>query len=176
MILSYRHSLITLLFLSIPMISVCFAENNVVFGKERVVSMDESLKLTVDLNKKNYVFEEPITIKCKIENLKEEVVNLKLLLSSDISVYLRHKEEQAFSRWDSFLLPRELLNKSSIKKIVLGEPYYFEEVISKDTHTMPKKSGKYELYIMYQNGMKNLKGIKLWVGEIKSNTVEFEVQ
>jgi hypothetical protein len=164
-----------LLFLSTSMVSFGFAENNVDFDKERAVNMGEPLKLAIELSKRNYTLDESITVKCRIENLQGEEVNLKLL-SSDISVYLRYEADKTFSRWDSLMLPRELLNEGSIKKIGSGESYYLEEVISKETYPMPKKSGKYELYAMYRNGMKKLKGIKLWLGEVRSNTIEFEIQ
>lgn len=177
--MSFRVNKNILLVLSITLFILinisCVLSNEFISNKEELAHMDEYLQLTVELNKERYSLGESISIKCKIMNLKKEPVNFKLLLSSDISVYIKHEDEKESSLLSSFILPRELLNKNSIIKIGSGGSHLFEKIIFKEAYFMPKRIGKYELYIIYRNGMKVLGGINLWVGKIKSNTVTFEI-
>jgi hypothetical protein len=138
--------------------------------------MSQKLKLEINLNKQYYNLEEPISIKGAITNLSDSEVNLKPLLFMDILVHLKHESDNEILPFGPKILLNELLQKQDIIRLIPQEPFTFERIIDKKMYVMPTKIGRYELYITYRNALKNLEGIELWVGEIKSNTVSFEIK
>lgn len=115
-------------------------------------------------------------IKVKIENLAKGAINLAPILTMSLLVHLKYEDGEVIPSAPLILL-RELVRKENIIKLHPDEPHVFERQISKPLHyIMPNKIGQYELYVIYSNEMENLEGIELWVGEIKSNVVKFEIK
>ena len=139
--------------------------------------MTEQLKLEIELDKTIYKPEESIMIKVKIENLAKGAINLAPILTMSLLIYLKYEEEQKVVPLEPLILLRELVRKENIIRLHPDESHVFERQISKTLHyIMPNKVGRYELYVIYDNKMENLEGIELWIGEIKSNVVKFEIK
>ena len=137
--------------------------------------MTEQLKLEIELDKKVYKPEEPIIIRGKIENLMKKTINLAPVLFMDLLVYLKHDGQEVVP-FGPIVVFYEIITKERIAKLQAGESYSFKRVIHKETYMMPTKIGQYEMYVTYSNMTENLEGIELWVGEIMSNVVKFEIK
>lgn len=156
--------------------TTCWAmSNDSLKTKEDISPMSEKLKLEIELDKQLYKIEDPIIIKCNISNLGHDSINLHPILFMDLLINLKYQDSPEVMPFGPKILLKELIRKEDIIKLDPGEIYSFKRTVSKDTYIMPSKAGHYEFYVTYSNLVKELGGIKLWVGEIKSNTVKFEI-
>lgn len=153
----------------------CASSNNLIPNKEDIIQMSNILKLNIELNKQVYSLEEPIVIQCTIINLENNTINLKPILFMDLEIHLKYENEKEIVPFGPKVLLKELLRGEDIIKLESGRSYSFSKTIDKKIYVMPSKFGRYELFAIYRNLTKELERIKLWTGEIKSNTVEFEI-
>lgn len=170
---------ITLSILISPFIlmNVCCAiSNDLVEPKEDTLFMNGQLKLEIELDKQIYKVEEPILIKCKISNLSQSLVNLHPILFMDLLVCLKYEDGKKVVPFGPIILLKELIRKEGIIKLEPEQSYSFVRRVDKERYLMPNKIGRYELYALYSNIIKEFEEIKLWVGELKSNVVKFEIK
>jgi hypothetical protein len=154
----------------------CAYSSGSLINEEDSVSMSKKLQLEISLDKQYYTVEEPIIVKGSIINLNDCAISLKPLLFMDIMIYLKYENNNETVPFGPKVLLNELLQKEDIIKLNPEETFSFVRTIDKKMYVTPKKIGRYELYIIYRNGLKDLGNIELWVGETKSNTVMFEIK
>lgn len=145
-------------------------------NKEDFVDTPQLLQLEIGINKQEYKLEESIILKCNITNLGETTINLKPILFMDIEIHLKYRNEEGVLPFGPKVLLNELLRKEDVIKLNPRDSYSFIRTIDKRNYLIPNKVGQYELYVIYRNLMNELGGIKLWTGEVKSNTVMFEIK
>lgn len=153
----------------------CATGNELPKTKEDTLVMNEQLKLEIELDKPVYKIEEPIIIECKIINLSKDTIKLHPILFMDLLVTLKYKDSSEIVPFGPKILLKELVRKDDIVELKSGEFHSYKKTISQETYIMPSKLGHYELYVIYNNVIKELDRIKLWVGEIKSNIVTFQM-
>ncbi len=164
---------LTIVFLAI---SIFFKLNMATGHAEGGGSTETQLEFQVKLDKEMYRPLELITIECRMTNTGKKVVTIKPRLYNDVSIYLKHEDEQVERFVGPHILIRQLFRPEDSIKLPPGETNYFWRIINKVAYTMPNKLGKYELYLVYRNLRDELWGIKFWTGKLKSNVVRFEIK
>jgi len=144
--------------------------------REGYTNTQSKLMLRIELDKEKYKVTEPITVRCKFENIVETAFKLKPILLFDTLFYLIEVGEKEGHFIGAHILVRERLRKEDIITLPSHGSHMFVITIFKEAYTMPTKPGDYDLHVIYRNASDDLEGIEVWHGEIRSNTVRFRLE
>ncbi|MFA6349747.1 MAG: hypothetical protein WCY12_02305 [Candidatus Omnitrophota bacterium] len=171
------------LFLIVPFLIIfaayvllnCVLAEDLVSNRGDTMSGKSDLVFEVELAKQTYKIDESITLKCKLKNIGEEVINLMPNFSTDTIIYLKRENQDQAVPFAPRILPKILIKKDRIIELMPKQFYYFEIVLCKEIFIMPRESGHYKLYLVNRSLMREFEGIRIWTGEIESNIVSFEL-
>lgn len=131
------------------------------------------LNIEIFLIKKTIKVGGEIIVKCKIKNLSSSKIEIRPIHENNIKFYI--KSENDYHPLQSKFFFHEVMDKGSIISIPPNQEYLFQRTISRDYRPFPGRAGKYYLYatLLYSN--EYWEDIKLWVGKLTSNVIQFEV-
>ncbi len=164
--------LVVILVIILPLI-------NITYASEGGDDMAKELKLEIELEKEAYKVGESIHFKCRIENVAKKTIRLCPIKLDDILVYLDHENKKRKYP----LSPKIMVSYAHSKKDIIilqpGESHEFGWLMFDNVYLMETVRklviGKYDLNTKYRSLSDDYYHIKIWTGELQSNTVRLDV-
>lgn len=128
----------------------------------------------VALNKRYYKAGESIKATCKISNISRSKVWLPPLQIVDIHFSL-YKGNIEILPFDRPCMTFYGLQEQNFISLMPDQVRMFNRIIGTDAYSIPFEAGEYRLCISYENHIKKLDDVNLWVGKT-SSCVPFEIK
>jgi hypothetical protein len=115
---------------------------------------------------------EKILIHCSLTNLGDVETRVLVMPSVNVDLQILSKE----GRWTD--LPLTILRdvhigKDSIFTVKPNEAYSFDVRIDRRYYEWPA-TGTYEARMVYRNALEKVESVRLWIGQVESNTLKIE--
>ncbi len=134
------------------------------------------LRFTIEMENDFYKVGDPLTLNCKLRNMASKTIFLEPILFSHIAYYLNPLDKYEVLRLYPLKFPgHESAFEEDIIKLPPGENYEFKRTLYKDHFSLPTERYRFNFFVVLTKGIKEIDGVKLWTGELKSNTVEVEI-
>ncbi len=133
-----------------------------------------NLEFMIKSDKMVYRVGDTIELHCSLKNTGASQITLRPIFYMDVRLFLG-KKGQPLGLFDPHVLMHEKVTGREPITLSPGETHEFERGLSKGWYTLPDTPGKYSLYAVYENRLADYEGTKVWLGEAKSNTVDFEL-
>lgn len=140
-------------------------------------SENDALKIsitTIKSKSSNYVINEPIWVVFEILNISNQPlqINKRFIVGVELSFdIIKPSGKKAVMMYDIYMPPGE---KDTILELLPGKRYLVNCNIAY-TYTIDE-IGKYTITAIYNPYTKSELELKVWSGEIKSNTIEFIIR
>jgi hypothetical protein len=139
------------------------------------------ISLEISLANPVSIVDEGFKLSCRIINSTEHTIKLEPFLYMNVSVHIVALDGKADYQTDIMTFVSEIVTEQSIMVMPPQKDRAFNWYISRKLYPdqYPRRPGKYRLYLVYTNKSESLYGApskRLWVGELRSNTIEFEVK
>lgn len=145
-------------------------------GKEETSHWDDAMNLEfmIELDKSVYRVGDVIELSCSLKNAGSTQITLGPIFYMNVKVFLGKKGQPL-----GLLDPHVLMREKTIgrKPIILspGQTHEFKRSLGRDWYTLPDTVGGYSLHAVYESQSPEFQGAKVWTGQVKSNTVDFEL-
>jgi hypothetical protein len=128
---------------------------------------NDSIVITIALNRQSYNAGDSITAVCAIRNLSKSTIWLPPLPIEDLyfTLYNDHNQILPFARPE---ISTYGLQQMGFIKFRPGQERIYRRILEEGAYKMPVDAGEYRICVNYKNTKESMRNILLWVGKLSS--------